>query len=93
MDGQNTIKSSMGGTIMANVELATAPTSEMNRSIRGIENASKNVNMTSKDRNMFSRDSSRRFEVVLDSKFELFCNDCKYLLDLIKYAQIIFAAT
>ena len=78
---------------MASVELATAPTSEMKRSIRGIEKASKKVNRTNTDRNMFSSNSSRRFEVEFDSKFELFSNDCKYLLDLIKYAQIIFAAT
>jgi len=92
-EGQNTIKSSTGGTIMANVELATAPTSEMKRSIRGMEKASRKVNMTSTDRNMFSSKSSRRFEFELDSKLELFSNDCKYLLDLFKYAQIIFAAT
>lgn len=51
---QKTTKSIKGGIIMANVELATAPTKEMNKSILGTLIANKNVNNTRAHRNKFS---------------------------------------
>lgn len=51
---QNTIKSNIGGIIIANVLLAIDPTREMNKSIRGTLIASKNVNITKADLKQFS---------------------------------------